>query len=98
MLDRDQDEMAVWLKEQFEAVEEEGALAALVLFHYSAANMDISEIDGIRSNQTNLGWNDSEKLSARFGSVSQRHARGISGGGQQQFQIHAACQEFRGWP
>jgi hypothetical protein len=89
MLDRDQDEMCAWLKEQFEAVEEEGALAALVLFHYSAANMDISEIDGIRSNQTNLGWGDGEKLSARFCSVSTRHARGIAGGGQQQFQIHA---------
>lgn len=90
MLDRDQDEMCAWLKEQFETIEEvEGALAALVLFHYSSANADISEIDGIRSNQTNLGWGDCEKLSARFGSVAQRFARGISGGGQQQFQIHA---------
>ena len=89
MLDRDQDEMCAWLKEQFEAVEEEGALAALVLFHYSSANADISEIDGIRSNQTNLGWGDAEKLSARFTNVATRHARGISGGGQQQFQIHA---------
>ena len=90
MLDRDQDEMCAWLKEQFETIEEvDGALAALVLFHYSSANADISEIDGIRSNQTNLGWGDCEKLSARFGSVAQRFARGISGGGQQQFQIHA---------
>jgi hypothetical protein len=89
MLDRDQDEMCAWLKEQFEAVEEEGALAALVLFHYSSANADISEIDGIRSNQTNLGWGDAEKLSNRFSAVAARHAKGLQGGGQQQFQIHA---------
>ena len=90
MLDRDQDEMCAWIKEQFETIEEvEGALAALVLFHYSAANADISEIDGIRSNQTNLGWGDAEKLSNRFSAVAARHAKGLQGGGQQQFQIHA---------
>ena len=73
-----------FLKECWEELEAEGAPSAVGLMHFQGNGSEV-EISSFGVNHK--AFNDFDKMADLLDSHSTRHARGISNGGVQQFQI-----------
>jgi hypothetical protein len=79
----DRDEIKNFLNEQFDAVEEGGELAAVVMYHHAGTGE--IELHSMKTGHTK--WKNAEAMAYTFDAIAVRHARGISGGGGQQFDL-----------
>lgn len=79
----DRDEIKNFLAEQFDTVEEAGELACVVMYHH--AGQGEVELHSMKTGHTK--WKNPEQMAYTFDAIAVRHARGISGGGGQQFEL-----------
>jgi hypothetical protein len=89
----DREEIRQFLDEQFGAIEESGAIAIVGMVHHAHSG----PVD-LHSMKVGHGkWGNAEAMAHVFDSMAQRHARGINGGGAQQYEI-AICRGNDGRP
>jgi len=81
------DEIRDWLKEVFEAVEEAGACSVVSLKHYSNVGDRETELQSLRSGMPK--WGNPDEMAAFLDTIATRHAKGLTGGGAQQFELGA---------
>lgn len=79
----DRAQIQEFLQEQFSAVEESGEVAIVGLVHI--AHSGPAELHAMKKGHGK--WGNAEEMAATFDSIATRHARGIVGGGLQQFEI-----------
>ncbi len=82
-MSNDRDKITEWLREEFEVVEERGEVSAVVLVHIAHSG----ETQMHQFLPQNANWKKPEEMARVFDSVATRHAKGIVGGGQQQYQL-----------
>ncbi len=78
------EEICAWIDEQLKAVEEDGALSALLLVHHEGQG-SLREVQALKSGGAK--WGDASVMADVFDAVATRHARGLIG--EQQFELQA---------
>ena len=78
------EEIRQFLEEQFGVVEEQGAVATVGMVHH--AHSGPVELHAMAAGHGK--WNNAEAMAFTFDSIATRHARGVSSGGAQQYEIH----------
>jgi hypothetical protein len=85
MLSTDKDEMRDWIAELLSNVEEGGTCSAIALVHYASGGDRETEIQTWKSGGPR--WSAQEIANAAD-TLATRFAKGLVGGGAQQFQLH----------
>ena len=82
----DREEIKRFLEEQFDALEEGGAVSSVGLVHHAHSG----PVE-LHSMSTGHGkWKNAEAMSFTFDMIATRHAKGVSSGGAQQYEIAVA--------
>lgn len=79
----DKDEMRMFLTEQFEVVEETGGVSIVSLMHH--AHTGPIELLSLKTGHPK--WNNPEGMATLFDAYAARHAKGVVGGGAQQYEL-----------
>lgn len=79
----DREELKGFLEAEFAAVEETGVVSGVILYHH--AHTGAVEVHNMKVGHGK--WNKPAEMAHTFDSVAVRHARGIAGGGAQQFEL-----------
>ncbi len=89
----DRDAIQQFLEEQFGMIEGDGAVSIVGLVHY--AHTGEVQIHAAKTGQAH--WGKPDEMARTFDALATRHARGVVGGGAQQYQI-TVCRGTDGRP
>jgi len=78
------EELQTWLRECMAEVEQDGALSLVALQHYQS-NGEATEVHVFRAGSPH--FSDADRMGEILDQISGRHARGILGGGAQQYEV-----------
>jgi hypothetical protein len=89
----DRDVIRGWLEQEFAIVEEAGSVSIVGLVHH--AHSGPNNIHSMKTGHSK--WGDATAMAATFDAMAERHAKGIAGGGAQQFELQL-CRGDKGVP
>jgi hypothetical protein len=89
----DRETIRQWLESEFAAVEESGAVAIIGMVHH--AHSGPAQLHAMKVGHSK--WGDADAMAHTFDSIASRHARGVSSGGAQQYEL-SICRGSDGRP
>jgi hypothetical protein len=79
----DRDEIKTFLQEQFDVVEETGGVSIVSLMHHAHTG----PVELLSTKAGHSKWGNAESMAQLFDAYAIRHAKGVVGGGAQQYEL-----------